>query len=42
MLELIGFKTDTGADVYVPPYSAEVGLGYLFCVGVAASLISAG
>ncbi|NLK17408.1 MAG: MFS transporter [Clostridiales bacterium] len=39
MLELIGFKTDTGADVYVPPYSAEVGLGYLFCVGVAASLI---
>lgn len=39
MLELIGFKTDTAADVYVPPYSAEVGLGYLFCIGVVASLV---
>lgn len=39
MLELIGFKTGTGSEVYVPPYSAEVGLGYLFCIGVAASLI---
>lgn len=38
MLEVIGFKTSQGTEVYVPPLSAERGLGYIFCIGVVGSL----
>lgn len=38
VLEIIGFKTSQGTEVYVPPVSAESGLGYLFCIGVIVSL----
>lgn len=40
MLEIIGFKTSQGDSVYVPPLSAERGLGYIFCLGVSFSLIA--
>lgn len=39
MLEAVGFKTAEGAGVYIPPLSAEIGLGYLFCLGVAVSML---
>lgn len=39
LLELIGFKTSEGTEIYVPPLSAEIGLGYMFCIGVTVSLI---
>lgn len=38
MLELIGFKTTDGAQIYIPPHTAEIGLGYIFCIGVALSI----
>lgn len=40
-LELIGFKVPEGTGIYIPPRSAELGLGYLFFAGVVISLIAA-
>jgi Na+/melibiose symporter-like transporter len=40
MLEAVGFKTGEGAEVYIPPLSAEIGLGYIFCLGVAVSILA--
>jgi GPH family glycoside/pentoside/hexuronide:cation symporter len=40
LLEVVGFKTAVDTQIYVPPLSAETGLGYIFCIGVIVSMIA--
>lgn len=39
-LELIGFRVPSGTGEYLPPLSAQLGLGYIFFAGVVISLVA--